>query len=773
MPSATCVSLIVVVVVCVLSRLAAGYLENSAAFPQAIVGLWPASSPQARNSEANQQVFAVDFRDAPLQSRSASFVSGGNGIENITSLRALWRRDNMDTLLKHFFPGVAADDLVLRDTSPCYMFLGEQVCVYTQFYQGYPTMGHQLKVSFDSEERITRASGTIISKRSRLPSVPSDSYNKALNTCLAIGHLCPNMASVTGANIVVYSFDSDPMILAWKILCRRHYFYVDSASSNLISVHPQHRHAEERFLWVGDTLVWKEGDPDSGDQDIEDYLNATSAFYTTFENMIGWLSFDGKDSPLIAHIHYQDTFEQICPNAAYNGVNNEFLFCSGMTFWDVSLHEEGHAFTHFTDDTGIYEDPSAINESWSDINEEALAIMWNMPWTLGMRSSNRSCVSDSTHQRWITWLAVVSGSRDLYNPNCTYNTAAAKDCLCSFVDASESHANSGVVGIVFAITCDGGELNGEYFPGIGILKTWWIFLTSKMSHQTADTRFYQLADFLALACHGLIGKKLVDHLGYETEESITSDDCDTLVRLTDTLGLRETPCTSYQYLLAFPRYLPLTGGKFNVETSSTQCGATQYLSIHIGSETWVFSGTPIATSTYTPSWSYLTQFTLPGLSIFDSNRVISYNLSCDASFTITPTDSLNSQGKTVTRKIVFYDPPFLTGLSPVSGVENDIVVVTGDKFQQFSGPCAGLVFYYYSCLSCKFGSTITGAVFIDNSTILCQVPAGEGEVSFEVSLNAQDFTDSGLTFTYSSPAHTLQATSFLLTAITIALLITM
>jgi hypothetical protein len=52
---------------------------------------------------------------------------------------------------------------------------------------------------------------------------------------------------------------------------------------------------------------------------------------------------------------------------------------------------------------------------------------------------------------------------------------------------------------------------------------------------------------------------------------------------------------------------------------------------------------------------------------------------------------------------------------------------------------------------CRFGSQIVKATFYSNVRLTCESPVGlkSGEsVSFEVSLNGHDFTDSGTQFTY-------------------------
>eukprot|EP00163_Fabomonas_tropica_P008375 TRINITY_DN17_c0_g4_i1.p1 TRINITY_DN17_c0_g4~~TRINITY_DN17_c0_g4_i1.p1 ORF type:complete len:4695 (+),score=879.62 TRINITY_DN17_c0_g4_i1:301-14385(+) len=106
----------------------------------------------------------------------------------------------------------------------------------------------------------------------------------------------------------------------------------------------------------------------------------------------------------------------------------------------------------------------------------------------------------------------------------------------------------------------------------------------------------------------------------------------------------------------------------------------------------------------------------------------------------------NTTGNFTTNDIKFrYDPLIsLTARSPVKGPISGGTVVNITGTNMLSDGEEGV--------TCRFGNFVVNATFADNSTARCQAPRGlsTGAVSLDMSNNGQDYTTSGLTFTYQS-----------------------
>jgi len=93
----------------------------------------------------------------------------------------------------------------------------------------------------------------------------------------------------------------------------------------------------------------------------------------------------------------------------------------------------------------------------------------------------------------------------------------------------------------------------------------------------------------------------------------------------------------------------------------------------------------------------------------------------------------------------FYRQPFVTKIEPTSGLTSGgtVVSVTGAWFDV--KPQYGIHPY------CKFGGHVVRAEFVQTNRILCKTPASEDAAAPSkvlVSLNGEDFHDTGFTFSY-------------------------
>jgi Zn-dependent metalloprotease len=122
-------------------------------------------------------------------------------------------------------------------------------------------------------------------------------------------------------------------------------------------------------------VVRKEGGPPSADPAVNEGYDGSGATYNLYKTVFGRLSVDGKGMPLNSTVHYQKGYD----NAFWNGSQmvygdgdedlpaNERLFNRFTISIDVIGHELTHGVTQFEANLVYWDQPGALNESFSDI----------------------------------------------------------------------------------------------------------------------------------------------------------------------------------------------------------------------------------------------------------------------------------------------------------------------------------------------------------------------------------------------------------------------
>lgn len=139
---------------------------------------------------------------------------------------------------------------------------------------------------------------------------------------------------------------------------------------------------EERTIYSADhgsnlpgRKVRGEGDPPTGDPAVDEAYDGSGATYDLYKEIYDRNSLDGNGMPLISTVHYEQNYD----NAFWNGEQMvygdgdedrpepERLFNRFTIAIDVIGHELTHGVTQFEARLVYWDQPGALNESFSDV----------------------------------------------------------------------------------------------------------------------------------------------------------------------------------------------------------------------------------------------------------------------------------------------------------------------------------------------------------------------------------------------------------------------
>ena len=167
-------------------------------------------------------------------------------------------------------------------------------------------------------------------------------------------------------------FGSHPATLAWAVDVTsttrpdRQLVFVDAVSGQVAAALDRTEFAKNRTIYNANgstttgTFARGEGDPATGNRDVDNAYDWTGATYDYYASNFGRDSYDGAGAELVSFVHYGVGYQ----NAFWDGF--EMVYGDGFAVNDVTAHELTHAVTERTAGLEYQDQPGALNESISD-----------------------------------------------------------------------------------------------------------------------------------------------------------------------------------------------------------------------------------------------------------------------------------------------------------------------------------------------------------------------------------------------------------------------
>ncbi len=297
----------------------------------------------------------------------------------------------------------------------------------------------------------------------------------------------------------------NPTRLAWFVEARhtdrRQFIWVDAQQGAVLLHFNQFTDALNRTIYSSEhsftlpgTTARREGEPESGDQDVDLAYKYAGDAYQFFLTQFGRDGYDDHGSPMISSVHYRSSYQ----NASWNG--EEVAFGDSFSWADdVVAHEWIHAVTENTAGLFYYLQSGALNESFSDIFGETIDLL-------------NGSGNDSTEVRWLQGEDVPGGPfRNLMDPPALKQPGKMSDsefflCYGSLnEDQGGVHVNSGILNHAYALMVDGGSYNGYTIHGIGLLKAAQIMYRSLAFYLGAGSNFMDAYNAINQSANDLVG----------------------------------------------------------------------------------------------------------------------------------------------------------------------------------------------------------------------------------------------------------------------------
>ncbi|KAH3763876.1 M4 family metallopeptidase [Pelomyxa schiedti] len=638
-------------------------------------------------------------------------------------------------------------------------YTGRKIHVLEQYYHNIPVLGSHLKVEFDRDLAIVRASGSLFplsaSTKTTDPDISiEDARREAVfQTFSHLGTLAANSGmsrdiQVTDTHLAILS-NSGTTHLAWVVTCEvesvfLQTFSIIDADTGRCTHYSESPSAMRRKVYHDFSLIsdWGEGNKLPLDDPVMmSFMNTSEVFYNFMFSMHNWKSWDSRDSPITARFMKESFL--MCPNAAFSPALGSFIFCPSTTCADVILHEMGHGVTSVTNELSDAYETGALNEAFSDIIAETITqLVYPRPEP---RDPHRDCSDKST--RWIigdlcTWKPYKKGIRDMYAPNCTNDAAHTRMCKCANEDSGMVHYNSGVPSSLYALLADGGIVSNLNLTGIGLLKAWHIHWLAKTEFGSAYSDFASYSAYLTYACSTLAEAHipLKNYGDMKSALYVERADCNQLRSLISALGLDSSFCTDFE-ILHSSEHVP-QAESLNIHVSAT--GFPRNHSAHLELDNgMVFAAYEIHRYHWVSHFFY---------------QIPASVQSTQGSFTFS-VFSRSSSGETMypknrKRTVTLFEPFVLKRVEPYripTKATNTMIRVFGEHFKQLGTQSSSKIIGMY-----KYQSVFQPVVcsFQSTTEVSCPVPTSAlpHREAFYLSLNGgNDWAESALQIRYVSP----------------------
>jgi bacillolysin len=309
----------------------------------------------------------------------------------------------------------------------------EQVAGGVPVYDGVVTV--HLARGAGALKGFTAGVSRAMSGAASSPSITADEARAVASGQVAAAKL------VRAPRLVVYigvPLGSRPATLSWAVDVTsttrpdRKLVFVDAASGRVTDTLDRTEFARNRSVYdaKGGTTTGSfargEGDPATGDADVDAAYDFTGATYDYYSSTFGRDSYDGAGGELVSFVHYGVGYE----NAFWDGT--EMVYGDGFAVNDVTAHELTHAVTERTAGLEYVDQPGALNESISD------QAAWDVD------------PGDTTIGEDLP----IGAIRDMADPAAFAQPATTAQYVCTTDDNGGVHDNSGIPNRVYANLVD-------------------------------------------------------------------------------------------------------------------------------------------------------------------------------------------------------------------------------------------------------------------------------------------------------------------------------
>jgi bacillolysin len=309
----------------------------------------------------------------------------------------------------------------------------EQTAGGVPVYDGVVTV--HLARGADALTGFTAGVSGATSGAARRPSVSAAQARDVAATQVADARLvhAPRLVVYTGVPL-----GSHPATLSWAVDVtsttrpERKLVLVDAVSGRVADALDRTELVESRVVYdangstTAGTFARGEGDPATGNLDVDHAYDFTGATYDYYASTFGRDSYDGAGAQLKSFVHYGRGYQ----NASWDGF--EMVYGDGFAVNDVTAHELTHAVTEHTAALESSDQPGALSESLSD----------QAGWDVDP--------ADSTMGEDLPGGAI----RDLRDPGAYGQPATAAQYVCTTDDDGGVHVNDGIPNKVYANLVD-------------------------------------------------------------------------------------------------------------------------------------------------------------------------------------------------------------------------------------------------------------------------------------------------------------------------------
>ncbi len=450
--------------------------------------------------------------------------------------------------------------------------LGWRHATFPQVHRGVPVFSGMIKVHQDASGRFRGANGRFYKIPAALDPRPRITAAEAVAVAaafLAAAAAEPVQASLT---IVDPGWYGDPaagprlvyhVVMADEASPAVEAFFIDALNggvldrwSLLCTALARQVHDAQEGTDLPGVLVRGEGDPPTGDPDLDRLYDYAGDLYGYLGRGFGRDGLDGQGLPIIASGHV-GAVGGGCPNASWSLIQRRAAFCTGTVSDDLVAHELIHGLTQATANLIYQNQPGQLNESFSDIFGELVDLFngnaafagppqaspaWPTPsgyvgpgLDLANNARGAGCTLPWTFPDGVRWLIgedaiAFSGSlRDMWNPPCYSDPDRAYSPFqtCDPLDQGGVHTGSGIPNHAFAMLCDGRTFNGRTVVGIGPIKAGAVWYRALTVYLTVASDFEDAYLALNQAAADLIGTYPLDpRTGLPSAEMFTAADAE-------------------------------------------------------------------------------------------------------------------------------------------------------------------------------------------------------------------------------------------------------